>query len=285
MATTDWKKLLSDAQSKANGSTGGSTAGTQTGADKAGQDTQKVNVNALSSVNPSQITQSYYQTPTNSGNYEAGRPVYQQSQAVTDAANALKQQQENKPDAYESTWDNQIQGLINQALNRPAFTYDATTDPTYQMYEEKYKTQGQALTKGTVGEYSAQTGGYGNSYAQQQGQTAYQQQMQALNDMIPQLRQQAYEQYQTEGDRMYQNLSMLQTEENREYGKYRDEVGDYRDELNYLYGAFSDMSQQEYERYANDRQAWEADRAYWYQKAYDEQQQRNWEKLFAAMYG
>lgn len=282
---TDWKKLLSDAQNKANGNANGNTAGTQPGASKAGVAQNKVNVNALSRVDPSKITQSYYQTPTSSGNYETGRPVYQQSQAVTDAANALKQQQENKPDAYESTWDSQIQGLINQALNQPAFSYDATMDPTYQMYADKYKTQGQALMKGTIGEYAAQTGGYGNSFAQQQGQVAYQQQMQALNDMMPTLRDQAYQQYKDNRDQTYQKLSMLQTEEDRNYGKYRDTVGDYRDELNYLYGAYSDMSQQEYERYANDRQAWEADRSYWYQKARDAQEQANWERMFAALYG
>jgi len=88
-----------------------------------------------------------------------------------------------------------------------------------------------------------------------------------------------------EGDVLRDNLSMLQTEDEREYGRYRDTVGDWRDDLNYLYTAYSDMSQQEYNRYMNDRAAWEADRAYWYQKAYDEQQQRNWEKEFKARYG
>jgi len=48
---------------------------------------------------------------------------------------------------------------------------------------------------------------------------------------------------------------------------------------------YSDMSEQEYQRYMNDSAAWEADRAYWYQKAYDEQQQKNWEKEFNAKYG
>jgi hypothetical protein len=45
------------------------------------------------------------------------------------------------------------------------------------------------------------------------------------------------------------------------------------------------MSEAEYNRYLNDQAAWEADRAYWYQKAYDEQQQRNWKAKFDMEYG
>jgi hypothetical protein len=36
-----------------------------------------------------------------------------------------------------------------------------------------------------------------------------------------------------------------------------------------LYGKYSDMSQQEYNRYLNDVGSWEADRAYWYQREMD----------------
>jgi len=282
MATTDWKELLAIAQ----GANGGSTVQKPAAAVQPAATAPKADVKALAQqIDPSKITQSYYQVPTNSGNYETGRPVYTQSQAVQDAASALKQHQQNKPGEYVSTWNDEIQSMINQALNRPKFSYDFTEDPIYQMYADKYQTQGQQAMKGAMGESAALTGGYGNSYAQTAGQQAYQNYMLGLNDIIPTLRDQAYQQYRDEGDVLRDNLSMLQTEDEREYGRYRDTVGDWRDDLNYLYTAYSDMSQQEYNRYMNDRAAWEADRAYWYQKAYDEQQQRNWEKEFKARYG
>lgn len=268
MATTNWKELLAMEQ----GINGGNTAAQQATAQKSVQPAQqKTDVKSLSAtVNPAGITQSFYTNPTDMSNYESGRPVYKQSQAVTDAANALKQQQEAKPGAYVSTWNDQIQSLINEAMNRPKFHYDFTEDPIYQMYADKYQTQGQQAMKGAMGESAALTGGYGNSYAQQVGQQTYQNYMLGLNDIVPTLRDQAYQQYQDEGNRMYQNLNMLQTEEDRQYGQYRDTVSDWRDELNFIYTMYTDMSTAEYNRYINDRQAWETDRDYWMTKEYNE---------------
>ena len=269
MATTNWKELLAMEQ----GINGGNTATQQqVTAQKPVQPAQqKTDVKSLSAtVNPAGITQSFYTNPTDMSNYESGRPVYKQSQAVTDAANALKQQQEAKPGPYVSTWNDQIQSLINEAMNRPKFHYDFTEDPIYQMYADKYQTQGQQAMKGAMGESAALTGGYGNSYAQQVGQQTYQNYMLGLNDIVPTLRDQAYQQYQDEGNRMYQNLNMLQTEEDRQYGQYRDTVSDWRDELNFIYTMYTDMSTAEYNRYINDRQAWETDRDYWMTKEYNE---------------
>lgn len=275
MANTDWKELLA-MQQRVNG---GNTAAQQPTAvqQPAQPAAQKTDVKSLSStINPAGITQSFYKKPTNMNNYESGRPVYTQSQAVTDAANALQQQQAAKPGEYVSTWNDTIQSLINEAMNRPKFQYDFSEDPIYQMYADKYQLQGQQAMKGAMGESAALTGGYGNSYAQQAGQQAYQNYMLGLNDIIPTLRDQAYQQYQDEGDRLYQNLNMLQTEEDREYGRYRDTVSDWRDELNFIYTMYTDMSTAEYNRYLNDRQAWETDRDYWMTKEYNE-------KMLAAM--
>lgn len=269
MANTDWKQLLAMEQ----GTNGGMPAAqAQPPAQKQVQPTaQKTNVKALSaSVNPAGITQSYYTNPTDEDNYEEGRPVYKQSQAVTDAANALKQQQEARPGEYVSTWNDTIQSMINEAMNRPKFHYDFSEDPIYQMYADKYQTQGQQAMKGAMGEAASLTGGYGNSYAQAVGQQTYQNYLLGLNDIIPTLRDQAYQQYRDEEDRLYQNLNMLQTEDEREYGHYRDTVGDWRDDLNFIYSMYNDMSTAEYNRYINDRQAWETDRDYWMTKEYNE---------------
>lgn len=275
---TEWEKLLEIAQGSRAAEENGQAVTTST----AGSD---IGRNAKTNVDPSKITQSYYTTPTNATNYEAGRPVYTQSQAVQDAAAALEAHRGSKPGEYVSTYGGQIQSLIDKALNRPAFTYDYAADPIYQMYADQYQTKGQMAMKGAMGESAALTGGYGNSYAQQAGQQAYQTYLLDLNNMIPQLRQQAYEQYEDEGDALRANLGLLQQQDATEYDRYRDTVGDWQNELNYLYTLYGDMSQQEYQRYMNDADAWEADRAYWYQKAYDAQQQANWEAEFNAKYG
>ena len=280
MATT-WEKLLQVAQTNPQ-----QTPETDVGS----AEQQSVDVNALAggqktAVDPSAITQSYYTAPTNATNYEQGRPVYSQSQAVQDAAGALKEHQAAKPGEYQSTYNEQIQDLINEVLNRPKFTYDATVDPTYQQYAQQYQRLGKRAMDDSMSRGAALTGGYGNSYAQQAGQQAYQGYMEELAGQIPALRQQAYTEYQNEGDRLRDNLAKLQGQDDREYAMFRDLMSDWQTELNYLYTQYSDMSQQEYQRYMNDSAAWEADRAYWYQKAYDAQQQANWQAEFNARYG
>ena len=58
--------------------------------------------------------------------------------------------------------------------------------------------------------------------------------------MIPQLQQAAYDMYRDEGDTMRSNLGMLQGMDDTDYGRYRDDVGDYWTMLNYLYGKYND---------------------------------------------
>ena len=232
-------------------------------------------------INPSGITQSYYTSPTNASNYEAGKPVYQQSQAVMDAANQLALQNSLKPGEYQSAYGDQIQGLIDSMLNRPDFQYDFATDPLYQQYAEKYQQLGKMAMKDTLGEAAALTGGYGNSYAQTAGQQTYQTYLQGLYDMVPQMRDQAYQAYRDKGDTLRQNLGMLQTQDASEYGRYRDGVGDWRDQRDYDYNLYNDMSDDEYNRYLNDAASWTADRAYWFEKEQAALAQANWEREFA----
>lgn len=243
---------------------------------------QNVLASATSSyVDPSAITQSYYTSPSTAKNYESGRPVYSESDAVKDAAAALAEKEAGKPGEYESGYATQIQELIDSLLNREKFSYDFSADPMYQQYAEKYQQMGKTAMRDTMGEAAALTGGYGNSYSQQVGQQTYQTYLQNLYDMIPELRDAAYQMYRTEGDDMRANLGMLQDQDSIDYGRYRDTVTDWQNELNYFYSKYSDMSAAEYNRYQNDAAAWEADRAYWYQKEQDKQQQANWEKEYA----
>lgn len=265
---TDWKKLLEE---------------TGSGAEQASANAGKVDMNP---VDPSAITQSYYKSPLTKDNYETQqRPVYEQSQAVKDAAAQLNAHQANKPGEYQSQYGDEIQGLIDSLLNRDKFSYDYAADPMYQQYAQQYQRGGQMAMKDAMAESAALTGGYGNSYAQQVGQQTYQRHMEDLNNVIPELRDAAYNMYQDEGNAMRDNLSMLQGQDELDYGRYRDTVSDWRSDLDMLYTMYGDMSQEEYNRYMNDQAAWEADRAYWYQKAYDDQQQENWEKEFMASYG
>ena len=210
-----------------------------------------------------------YANPDTAGKlagYENSRPKYSQSQDVTDAWNKVKYLEGSKPGDYVSKYGDQIQALLDKILNRDPFKYDFNADPMYQMYKDRYLQQGRMAMQDTMGDAAALTGGYGNSYAATAGQQAYQSYLQGLNDRIPGLRDFAYNAWLNEGDRMRSNLSTLQGLDESDYARYRDTVGDYKDELNYYYNRFGDMSDREYNRYLNDASAWERDRDYWFNK-------------------
>ena len=210
-----------------------------------------------------------YANPDTAGKlagYENSRPKYSQSQEVTDAWNKVKDLEGSKPGDYVSKYGDQIQALLDKILNRDPFKYDFNADPMYQMYKDRYLQQGRMAMQDTMGDAAALTGGYGNSYAATAGQQAYQSYLQGLNDRIPGLRDFAYNAWLNEGDRMRSNLSTLQGLDESDYARYRDTVGDYKDELNYYYNRFGDMSDREYNRYLNDASAWEKDRDYWFNK-------------------
>lgn len=210
-----------------------------------------------------------YANPDTAGKlagYENSRPKYSQSQDVTDAWNKVKDLEGSKPADYVSKYGDQIQALLDKILNRDPFKYDFNADPMYQMYKDRYLQQGRMAMQDTMGDAAALTGGYGNSYAATAGQQAYQSYLHGLNDRIPGLRDFAYNAWLNEGDRMRSNLSTLQGLDESDYARYRDTVGDYKDELNYYYNRFGDMSDREYNRYLNDASAWEKDRDYWFNK-------------------
>lgn len=225
-----------------------------------------------------------YANPDTAGKlagYENSRPKYNQSQDVTDAWNKVKDLEGSKPGDYVSKYGDQIQALLDKILNRDPFKYDFNADPMYQMYKDRYLQQGRMAMQDTMGDAAALTGGYGNSYAATAGQQAYQSYLQGLNDRIPGLRDFAYNAWLNEGDRMRSNLSTLQGLDESDYARYRDKVGDYKDELNYYYNRFGDMSDREYNRYLNDASAWEKDRDYWFNK-WQWEQEFNYKTAMAA---
>jgi hypothetical protein len=130
--------------------------------------------------------------------------------------------------------------LKNAALdainNRQKFSYDVNADALYQQYKDKYLNLGKLAMQDTVGKTSALTGGYGNSYAQNAGQQAYQQYVTQLNDKIPELYSLAYSQYQDEGNDLKDRYKLYAQQEADDYDRYRDTVNDYNVNRNYWQG-------------------------------------------------
>ena len=179
--------------------------------------------------------------------------AYKESDLVNEAKNALDTQLAQKPGAYQSQWQTQLNDTINKILNREKFSYDLNGDALYQQYKDKYTQQAKMSSANVMGQAAAMTGGYGNSYAQSVGNQAYQAEMQNLNDIIPELYQMAYDKYNQEGQDLYNQYSMLGTQEEQDYGRYRDTVADWNTERDYLTGRYDTERDYDYTKYNNER--------------------------------
>ena len=179
--------------------------------------------------------------------------AYQESEAVTAAKQALEAQMANKPGEYQSQWQNQLNDAINKILNREQFSYDFNGDALYQQYKDKYIQQGKMAMADTMGQAAAMTGGYGNSYAAMVGNQAYQQSLQQLNDVVPELYQMAYDRYNQEGQDLYNQYAMLGERENADYGRYRDSMSDWQTERDYLTNRYDTERNLDYSKYTDDR--------------------------------
>ena len=192
-------------------------------------------------------------------NYSTAKPTeptigeYTPSQKVTDAEAALNTHLTNKPGAYQSQWQTQLDDAINKILNREKFSYDLNGDALYQQYKDKYIKQGKLAMGDAIGQASAMTGGYGNSYAQSVGQQAYNAQLENLNDIVPELYQMALDKYNMEGQDLYNQYAMLGERENADYGRYRDSMADWQNDRGYLQGIYDSERGFDYSKYTDNR--------------------------------
>lgn len=129
-------------------------------------------------------------------------------------------------DDYNSKYLPYLEQLYNQMGERK-FDYDLNADTLYHQMKDRYIQQGQEAMIDTIGQASAMTGGYGNSYAQTAGQNMYDQYLMALNDQIPALRERAFNEWLAEGDQLQRQFENAGRLENYDYSRYRDMVGDW----------------------------------------------------------
>ena len=140
--------------------------------------------------------------------------------------------------------------LRDSLINRKKFSWDADSDNLYNIYKEKYINNAKLAMKDTMGQAASMTGGYGNTYAQSVGQQAYNAKISELNSIIPELYQLALNRYNSEGNNLRQNLSLLQSERANEYGEYGDKYSRLADAFSRNYSLYGEERAREKE--AND---------------------------------
>ena len=178
--------------------------------------------------------------------------------ASTDAAYqqalaALKSASEKVP-TYSATYDAQLNDIYNQIVNREKFSYDLNSDALYNQYKDQYTNLGKMAMMDTMGQAAAMTGGYGNSYASTAGNQAYQSYLQQLNDVVPELYGMALDQYNQEGDNLYNQFAMTGDLADIEYGRYQDALSNYWKEVSHLTDRADTAYDKGYENWYNSYQ-------------------------------
>ena len=178
------------------------------------------------------------------------------------AVNKNEKETETKAPKYSSNYTSAIKDNLTKVMSNGRFSYNADSDKLFGQYKDSYEKAGQKAMEDTVGNASLLTGGYANSYAVSAGQQAYNEYMQKLSDKIPELEQRAYERYRDDEDSAYRRLGTLMELENTDYGRYRDEVGDYNANRQFEYNKSKDEIAQKNRDQEFEREKFESDRKY-----------------------
>ena len=197
------------------------------------------------------------------------RPEYEKSQAVINAENKVAEWESKAPEGYESKYSQQIESILNDILNREKFDYKLNADPLYQQYRELYTENGKKAMMDTIADASALTGGYSNTYAINAGSTAYQEYLNNLNSVALDLRDRAYTTYKNEGERLFDNVSLLRSLDGDGYKKYLDELNRYYKDGDYLIESLANMSDAEFDAFLATVDAWEKDRDFSFKEYMD----------------
>lgn len=123
---------------------------------------------------------------------------------------APQQEQQKQPAGGSSNdpYIAQANALYQQMMSRGPFRYDLQGDMLYRQYADQYSQMGKQAMQDAMGTATGLTGGYGNSYAQQVGNQAYQGYLGQLNAMVPEFYDRAYQAYLNEGDRLMEQYQL-----------------------------------------------------------------------------
>lgn len=190
-------------------------------------------------------------------NYNKYTGAYQESQTVRDAYNKLQQSINQKPGEFNSSYTDQLNTLYDQIMQRDPFSYSLKDDALFDIYRQRYEAAGENAMKDTQGQYAANTGGYANSAGETAGFQAYQGYLNELQNTIPELYSMAYNRYKDQVDIDFNKYDITKGREDTDYQQYRDKVGDWQSDRDFLQGQYSDERNFDYKQWNDYRNFWQ----------------------------
>lgn len=213
---------------------------------------------------------------SNSATAASPKTGYNRSDRVNEYYNKVQDFEANTPESFNSNYQGEIDNILDNILNRKEFSYtsdDLMNDDLYKMYRDSYMRQGNMAMRDTMGNASAMTGGYGNTYASAAGQQAYDNYLSALNDKSIEFADRAYNRYRDDIADNYNQLNAVMGLDNVDYSRYRDDVGDYYKNRDYLNNRYNQEYNYDYGQYQDTiaQQQWAQEFAFQQQQAAQEQ--------------
>ena len=211
------------------------------------------------------------------------KPHFSKSKMTTDYQKKLKLIENNKPADFSSKYTEQIDSILKSIQNPAAF--DLSNNDTYKkLYDtmsESYMHQGQRAMRDTMGSLAGLSGGYANSYAGTVASQAYDEYLTRMNDNNMQLAQMALDDYWRNRNDKYNQLGAVQSQDNVDYGRYRDTVNDYHIDRDYYAGRYDSSFANDYNLYNSDLGQYNNDRDYEFNKSQAKLAQDNLDRDFA----
>ena len=139
---------------------------------------------------------------------------------------------------YENQYAKQQQALLDAILNREDFSWSKEEDPQWSSYKKSYLREGDRATADALGQAAAASGGRPSTAALTAATQAGDYYATQLNDIIPTLYQQAYDQYLNEYNMSLQDLNAVNTQEQLDYAKYLDQLGQFNTDRNFAFNQY-----------------------------------------------
>ena len=165
--------------------------------------------------------------------YDQMSQTYTPDQKVNDAWATIEQLQQKLNGG--SKYEEQLDSLVQDLINRPAFKYNVEEDALFQQMLASSKQAGEKAMEDTIARSSALTGGYASSWAQTAGQQTYDQYLQDAYNQLPQYYQLALTAHQMEGEELMRKYSLLSEEDQKAFDRIMSEIGLATDAYDRLY--------------------------------------------------
>ena len=163
------------------------------------------------------------------------------------AADMLRIIEASRP-KYNNKYAQDLDQALKRLIGRKAFSYSQNEDAQYKNYRAAALRDGRRAMEDSLGSNAALTGGFSNSFALNAAQQQYNNNLNKLQDIIPQLYGRALERYKAEGSGMQADVDNYRSIYKDELGAFEKQLGSWQKDRAYYLGKAKQEEQEELKR-------------------------------------